>query len=60
MAVGRKRNLACAMIEIRNDEIAAETGQRKWAELLGTMLAAIAVPTDDARDDVKQSLRPTR
>ncbi|RVB16168.1 N-formylglutamate amidohydrolase, partial [Mesorhizobium sp. M7A.F.Ca.CA.004.06.2.1] len=26
--------LPCAMIEIRNDEIAGETGQRKWADLL--------------------------
>ncbi|RWL80753.1 MAG: N-formylglutamate amidohydrolase [Mesorhizobium sp.] len=30
----RPRGLACAMIEIRNDEIAGETGQRKWADLL--------------------------
>lgn len=30
----RSRGLACAMIEIRNDEIAGEAGQRKWADLL--------------------------
>ena len=30
----RSRGLPCAMIEIRNDEISGETGQRKWAELL--------------------------
>ncbi|TGP55565.1 N-formylglutamate amidohydrolase [bacterium M00.F.Ca.ET.230.01.1.1] len=30
----RSRDLPCAMIEIRNDEIAGETGQRKWADLL--------------------------
>jgi len=30
----RSRGLACAMIEIRNDEIAGETGQRRWADLL--------------------------
>jgi predicted N-formylglutamate amidohydrolase len=30
----RSRGLACAMIEIRNDEISATTGQRKWADLL--------------------------
>ncbi|TIU61584.1 MAG: N-formylglutamate amidohydrolase, partial [Mesorhizobium sp.] len=30
----RTRGLACAMIEIRNDEIAGDTGQRKWADLL--------------------------
>jgi predicted N-formylglutamate amidohydrolase len=56
----RSRGLACAMIEIRNNEIAAEAGQRKWAELLGAMLAAIAVSGNDAHDNVKQPLRPTR
>ena len=30
----RSRGIACAMIEIRNDEISGETGQRKWADLL--------------------------
>ena len=30
----RSRGLVCAMIEIRNDEISGETGQRKWADLL--------------------------
>ncbi|CDX11039.1 N-formylglutamate amidohydrolase [Mesorhizobium sp. ORS 3324] len=30
----RSRGLACAMIEIRNDEISGETGQRRWADLL--------------------------
>ena len=30
----RSRGLACAMIEIRNDEISGKTGQRKWADLL--------------------------
>jgi len=30
----RPRGLACAMIEIRNDEVSGETGQRKWADLL--------------------------
>ena len=30
----RSRGLACAMIEIRNDEISGETGQRKWADML--------------------------
>lgn len=30
----RSRGLPCAMIEIRNDEIAGDTGQRKWADLL--------------------------
>ncbi len=30
----RSRGLPCAMIEIRNDEISDEAGQRKWADLL--------------------------
>ncbi|MER9580523.1 N-formylglutamate amidohydrolase [Mesorhizobium sp. M0276] len=30
----RSRGLPCAMIEIRNDEISGETGQRKWGDLL--------------------------
>ncbi|CAH2401079.1 N-formylglutamate amidohydrolase [Mesorhizobium ventifaucium] len=30
----RPRGLPCAMIEIRNDEISDEAGQRKWADLL--------------------------
>jgi predicted N-formylglutamate amidohydrolase len=35
---GRSRGLPCAMIEIRNDEIGDEAGQRKWAGLLAPML----------------------
>jgi predicted N-formylglutamate amidohydrolase len=31
---GRSRGLPCVMIEIRNDEISGEAGQRKWAERL--------------------------
>ena len=30
----RSRGLPCVMIEIRNDEISGEAGQRKWAEQL--------------------------
>jgi predicted N-formylglutamate amidohydrolase len=30
----RPRGLPCVMIEIRNDEISGEAGQRKWADLL--------------------------
>jgi predicted N-formylglutamate amidohydrolase len=37
----RPRGLACAMIEIRNDEIADEDGQRRWADLLGGILSRI-------------------
>lgn len=36
---GRSRGLACAMIEIRNDEILGEIGQRRWAERLAEILA---------------------
>jgi predicted N-formylglutamate amidohydrolase len=35
----RSRGLACAMIEIRNDEIRDEAGQRKWAETLASVLS---------------------
>lgn len=39
----RSRNLPCAMIEIRNDQVAEAAGQRKWAELLATLLAEIRI-----------------
>ncbi|MCV0393923.1 MAG: N-formylglutamate amidohydrolase [Rhizobiaceae bacterium] len=38
----RSRGLACVMIEIRNDEIADEAGQRVWGERLAGMLETIA------------------
>jgi predicted N-formylglutamate amidohydrolase len=38
---GRSRGLACAMIEIRNDEIMEQSGQRKWADLLTGILAGL-------------------
>lgn len=37
----RPRGLLCAMIEIRNDEIAGAAGQEKWAELLSALLAQV-------------------
>jgi predicted N-formylglutamate amidohydrolase len=37
----RSRSLPCAMIEIRNDEIAGETGQRKWADLLTGIFSSL-------------------
>lgn len=37
----RTRGLPCVMIEIRNDEIADERGQYKWAELLAGILRQI-------------------
>ena len=36
---GRSRGLSCAMIEIRNDEIGGEAGQRKWADMLAGILS---------------------
>ncbi len=39
----RSRGLACAMIEIRNDEIADTAGQRKWAGLLASLLGKIHI-----------------
>lgn len=40
----RSRGLPCAMIEIRNDVIATDAGQARWAGLLGAILEAISVP----------------
>lgn len=39
----RSRGLPCVMIEIRNDEISGEAGQRKWGELLAGLLASLDV-----------------
>lgn len=36
---GRARGLACAMVEIRNDEIRDEAGQCKWADALADVLS---------------------
>jgi predicted N-formylglutamate amidohydrolase len=38
----RSRGLPCAMIEIRNDEIAEERGQSLWGDRLGEILAGLA------------------
>ncbi len=35
----RSRGLPCAMIEIRNNEIASESGQRFWSDLLAGILS---------------------
>jgi predicted N-formylglutamate amidohydrolase len=35
----RSRGLPCVMIEIRNDEISAAAGQRRWADLLTGIFA---------------------
>lgn len=42
----RSRNLPCAMIEIRNDEVADEAGCRRWAELLATLLGQVRIGED--------------
>lgn len=39
----RSRQLPCAMIEIRNDEVADAAGEKKWAELLSALLARIRI-----------------
>ena len=44
----RSRGLPCAMIEVRNDEVADQTGQEKWAEWLATILAGLK-PGGDAK-----------
>ena len=44
----RSRGLPCAMIEIRNDEIADAAGQRKWADLLGGMFSRLEPLLSDA------------
>ncbi|MFN3548074.1 MAG: N-formylglutamate amidohydrolase [Mesorhizobium sp.] len=40
----RSRELPCAMIEIRNDEIGDAAGQELWAERLATILSGIQEP----------------
>jgi len=43
---GRSRGLPCAMIELRNDEIADEAGPREWADRLAAVLAPLASGID--------------
>ena len=38
---GRRRGLACAMIEVRNDEISEEAGQQRWGERLSRIFARL-------------------
>lgn len=45
---GRSRGLSCAMIEIRNDQIADTDGQTRWAELLAGILGEISLPAEQA------------
>jgi predicted N-formylglutamate amidohydrolase len=51
---GRSRGLASIMVEIRNDEIRDERGQRKWADLLAGVFAAMK-PDENA--DAGRSVR---
>ncbi|WP_378948692.1 N-formylglutamate amidohydrolase [Mesorhizobium sp. ANAO-SY3R2] len=48
---GRSRGLPCAMIEIRNDEIADETSQARWAHLLTSTLGDIRLPDGGSMKD---------
>lgn len=54
----RSRGLACAMIEIRNNEIAAGAGQAKWAELLAAILPKISIAATDKAPPVSERSRP--
>jgi predicted N-formylglutamate amidohydrolase len=45
----RPRGLACAMIEIRNDEIGDEAGQRRWAGLIASILSDINPASGEGR-----------
>jgi predicted N-formylglutamate amidohydrolase len=51
----RSRGLPCAMIEIRNDEIADPAGQNRWAGLLAQHLAGIRLTAT-----AKHASRPSR
>jgi predicted N-formylglutamate amidohydrolase len=48
----RSRGLPCVMIEIRNDEISGESGQRQWAERLSALLDKIATGTNTELEQV--------
>lgn len=50
----RPRGLPCAMIEIRNDEIADEAGQSLWAERLAAILGS-----DEMKAAARSPLRET-
>ncbi|MGE0500729.1 MAG: N-formylglutamate amidohydrolase [Rhizobiaceae bacterium] len=45
----RSRGLPCAMVEIRNDQIAVAERQAEWARLLGVALSGIGISWDDTR-----------
>ena len=54
----RSRGLPCAMIEIRNDEISGEAGQRKWAERLTGIFKSLRVVSSEQQP--REMSRKTR
>jgi predicted N-formylglutamate amidohydrolase len=46
---GRSRGLSCVMVEIRNDEIGEEAGQRRWSDMLAGILAGMPVASERER-----------
>jgi predicted N-formylglutamate amidohydrolase len=53
----RARKIPCAMIEIRNDEIADEAGQGRWADLLARIVGDIRLPMAAERIGERASVR---
>lgn len=39
---GRSRGLPCVMLELRNDEVMEDAGQKRWADILAPVMAALA------------------
>ena len=39
---GEKRGLPNLLLEVRNDHLSTESGQREWADLLGHVLSAVS------------------
>ncbi|MBD0414387.1 N-formylglutamate amidohydrolase [Oryzicola mucosus] len=54
---GRSRGLACAMIEIRNDEIRCEEAQRGWAQKLAAILSGEKLVGKRALEDMGGAVR---
>ena len=53
----RSRGLPCAMIEIRNDEIGDEIGQRKWAERLAGIFDGLRPAHTGAAEEGETSVK---
>ncbi len=56
----RSRGLPCVMIEIRNDEIADEIGQRKWAEMLSGIFSDLVPGRDREEPRQRETGLPTK